>query len=200
MFRSIKEVSARVKNYFRITNASEISRRYFVMSSFDGALAILGVIIGVYSTGRADAHLIISSGIGLALASGISGFVGASLSERAERMKEMKEIEDSLMIEVKGSLIHRASRFVTVTLAVVNGISPTVTIILTLVPFIAHMAFPSIISLNYAVLTSVVINLSTLAFLGIYLGKIADANRLKYSIMTVSIGIAIVFILYFVGI
>lgn len=46
---------------------------------------------------------------------------------------------------------------------------------------------------------SIAINLSTLALLGIYLGKIAAANRLKYSLLTVAMGLAIVAILFLTG-
>ncbi|MEN3037183.1 MAG: hypothetical protein ABC606_05135 [Candidatus Methanosuratincola petrocarbonis] len=189
----------KAKRYFAVAGASELSRRYFVMNSFDGSLAILGVVVGAYITGKADAHLIINTGIGLALATGISGFVGAFLSEKAERSRKIKEIEDSIMMEIKDSIIYRASKFVTLALAVVDGISPALTIFLTLVPFMIHEISPSALSLQYAMIASIAINLSTLALLGIYLGKIAAANRLKYSLLTVAMGLAIVAILFLTG-
>lgn len=192
-------IRRKAKRYFALAEASELSRRYFVMNSFDGALAILGVVVGAYITGKADAHLIINTGVGLALATGISGFVGAFLSERAERSRKIKEIEESIMMEIKGSIIYRASKFVTIALAVVDGISPALTIFLTLVPFMIHEASPAALSLEYAMVASIVINLSTLALLGVYLGKIASANRLKYSLLTVAMGLAILAILFLTG-
>uniref|UniRef100_A0A7J3UZN7 TIGR00267 family protein n=1 Tax=Candidatus Methanosuratincola petrocarbonis (ex Vanwonterghem et al. 2016) TaxID=1867261 RepID=A0A7J3UZN7_9CREN len=199
MLRRIRRFRKRARKYFSVAGAAELSRRYFVMNSFDGALAILGVVMGAYITGKADAHLIINSGIGLALATGISGFVGAFLSEKAERSRKIKEIEESIMMEIKDSIIYRASKFVTFALAVVDGISPALTIFLTLIPFMIHEISPSALSLQYAMVASIAINLSTLALLGIYLGKIASANRLKYSLLTVAMGLAIVAILFLTG-
>lgn len=199
MLRSLRRFRRRARNYFSVAGAGELSRRYFVMNSFDGALAILGVVMGAYITGKADAHLIINSGIGLALATGISGFVGAFLSEKAERSRKIKEIEDSIMMEIKGSIIYRASKFVTLALAVVDAISPALAISITLVPFAAHEISPSVISLQHAVVASIAMNLSMLALLGVYLGKIASANRLKYSMLTVAMGLAIVLILMLTG-
>lgn len=199
MLRSLRRFRRRARKYFSVAGAAELSRRYFVMNSFDGALAILGVVMGAYITGKADAHLIINSGIGLALATGISGFVGAFLSEKAERSRKIKEIEESIMMEIKDSIIYRASKFVTIALAVVDGISPALTISLTLMPFIVHEISPSALSLQHATIASIAINLSTLALLGVYLGKIASANRLKYSLLTVAMGLAIVAILFLTG-
>lgn len=199
MFRKLRNIRKKVRRYFTVAGASELSRRYFVMNSFDGALAILGVVMGAYITGKADAHLIINSGIGLALATGISGFVGAYLSERAERTRKIKEIEDSIMMEIRDSLIYRASKFVTFALAVVDGVSPAIAILATLIPFIAHEISPSLFPLAYAMVASVAINLASLALLGAYLGRIASSNRLKYSLMTVGMGMAIVIILYLTG-
>lgn len=199
MFHSLRRFRRRARKYFSVAGATELSRRYFVMNSFDGALAILGVVMGAYITGRADSHLIINSGVGLAVATGISGFVGAFLSEKAERSRKIKEIEESIMMEIKDSIIYRASKFVTFALAVVDGISPALTIFLTLVPFMVNGAYPAALPLPYAMVASIAINLSTLALLGIYLGKIASANRLKYSLLTVAMGLAIVFILFLTG-
>ena len=199
MLRSLRRFRRRAKKYFSVAGAAELSRRYFVMNSFDGALAILGVVMGAYITGRADARLIINSGIGLALATGISGFVGAFLSEKAERSRKIKEIEESIMMEIKDSIIYRASKFVTLALAVVDGISPALTIFLTLMPFIVHEASPSALPLQHAMIASIAINLSMLALLGVYLGKIASANRLKYGLLTVAMGLTIVLILFLTG-
>ena len=38
----------RIEEYIKISNVGEISRRYFVMNAFDGALTMLGVIIGAH--------------------------------------------------------------------------------------------------------------------------------------------------------
>src|SRR3990172_2312202 len=40
-----------VREYSEITNLGPIARRYFVIGAFDGALTILGIIVGAYAAG-----------------------------------------------------------------------------------------------------------------------------------------------------
>ena len=46
-----KNVIKRWKNYSKISGVGAITRRYFVMNAFDGALTMLGVVIGAYISG-----------------------------------------------------------------------------------------------------------------------------------------------------
>jgi len=46
--------SQRIRDYSDITNVGPIVRRYFVIGAFDGALTILGVIIGAYAGGAGE--------------------------------------------------------------------------------------------------------------------------------------------------
>src|SRR2546427_537976 len=59
----------RIREYDEITNVGPIIRRYFVIGAFDGALTVLGIIIGAYAVGASEAHkaLILSASIGAAL-------------------------------------------------------------------------------------------------------------------------------------
>jgi hypothetical protein len=52
--------------------ADEIARRYFVMNAFDGALTILGVVVGFAISHEGNARLVLSAGAGASLAMGIS--------------------------------------------------------------------------------------------------------------------------------
>jgi len=45
---AIKKTLNRWKRYHRVSGVSSITRRYFVMNAFDGALTMLGVVIGAY--------------------------------------------------------------------------------------------------------------------------------------------------------
>lgn len=193
------QLKSDIKNYTKVAEAGGLYRRYFVMNSFDGALSILGVIVAAYSTGNANAHIIINAGIGLAIATGISGFVGAYLSERAERVKKIKDIENSIMMDINGSLLYRASKFAMVMLAIVDGLSPAISIFITLLPFFAHQVFPDAFMLDYAMMAAVLINLALLGMLGAFLGKISQTSVVKYGLMTLLIGVGIVVLLYFTG-
>ena len=82
--------------YDKITGMSEIGRRYFVINSFDGALTILGVLLGSYFAGLTNPSLIVTVGIGASVAIGVSGLWGAFLTEKAEREREIKELTKEL--------------------------------------------------------------------------------------------------------
>jgi len=69
----IKKTFKRWKQYSKISGVSSITRRYFVMNAFDGALTMLGVVIGAYIAGS--------------IAMGASGMSGAYMAEKAEREK-----------------------------------------------------------------------------------------------------------------
>ena len=197
--RRYEQTKTKVTRYTKVAEAGGLYRRYFVMNSFDGALAILGVIVAAYSTGNASARIIVNAGVGLAIATGISGFVGAYLSERAERVKKIKDIEHSIMMGINGSLLYRASKFAMIMLALVDGISPAVAIFITILPFIFYEVLPNSFLLDYAMLTAVLINLTLLALLGAFLGKISQTSVVKYGLMTLVIGVGVVVLLYFTG-
>ena len=59
-----------VKFLLRITRTRDIVRRYFVVNGFDGALTMLGLIIGFLVSTPADLSLIINACLGAAIAWG----------------------------------------------------------------------------------------------------------------------------------
>ena len=50
----LKDHLGRFRSYITIARASAIARRYFVMNAFDGALTILGVILGAFMATEVD--------------------------------------------------------------------------------------------------------------------------------------------------
>jgi len=60
----------RWKRYHKISEAGDITRRYFVMNAFDGALTMLGVVIGAYVAGILEPIIIITAGIAGSIAMG----------------------------------------------------------------------------------------------------------------------------------
>ncbi|MCW8893841.1 MAG: hypothetical protein OQL18_11070, partial [Deltaproteobacteria bacterium] len=74
-----------------ITRSRSLARRYFVVNGFDGALTMLGIIMGFYVSDRANLSIIINSCFGAAIALGMSGLSSAYISESAEQKKELQE-------------------------------------------------------------------------------------------------------------
>src|SRR5213079_2815107 len=63
----------RLREYDEITNVGPIIRRYFVIGAFDGALTVLGIIIGSSAFGDLESHkgLVVSASFGAAIVSAL---------------------------------------------------------------------------------------------------------------------------------
>jgi len=124
----------KVKVYLDVTRARGIARRYFVMNGFDGSMTMFGIVIGSWVARITEAGIIVAAGLGACLAMGASGFFGAFMAERAERKAHLRTLEAA---PAQPDPIHyEASRFVSVYVALIDGISPTLTAIVSLAPFI----------------------------------------------------------------
>ena len=119
---------------FQLTHAHTIARRYFVTNGFDGALTMLGLTMGFYSSGSVATPVIISACLGAAIALTVSGLASAYLSELAERKKELKELEQAVVGDLENTAHGRAARWVPILIAVVNGFSPLLMALLIMTP------------------------------------------------------------------
>jgi len=119
---------------FQLTHAHTIARRYFVTNGFDGALTMLGLTMGFYSSDSVATPVIISACLGAAIALTVSGLASAYVSELAERKKELKELEQAVVGDLENTAHGRAARWVPILIAVVNGFSPLLMALLIMTP------------------------------------------------------------------
>lgn len=171
--------------YLKVTKASGIARRYFVMNGFDGAMTVFGIVLGSWIAGVSKPEIIILAGLGACLAMGFSSFFGAYMAEKAERERRLKEMEKATHNNVD-PIQYEAARFVTVYVAVIDGLSPALTAIISLIPFI--LASVGWLPIWNAYIFSLVLSLVTLFLLGIYLGKIARENGWIYGVAMLTVG------------
>ena len=182
--------------YLKITEMGPIARRYFVKNGFDGSMTMLGIIVGSWAL-EATAEYVVTTGLGACLAMGISGLFGAYMTERAERKRDLKNLENAMMTKLDDSVITDASSFVSFYAAIVDGGSPILTAIISLLPFI--LSLNGLIAVESAYIPSFIVTLVTLFMLGIYLGKIAKENALLYGLQTLVAGIITVAIALLLG-
>lgn len=178
----------RWKRYHKISGAGDITRRYFVMNAFDGALTMLGVVVGAYIAGLEEAAItIISAGIAGSIAMGASGMSGAYMAEKAERTKKIKDLEKAMLTDMKNGLHDKAHRFATVFAALVDGISPAIAAMIVISPF--FVARLGIIDVEIAFFACIGLTLAVLFVLGVYLAKISDESIIRYGIQMLLVGI-----------
>jgi predicted membrane protein (TIGR00267 family) len=184
----------RWREYTEIAEVGEIARRYFAMNAFDGVLTIIGVLMGNYVAGVMETRVVIATGLSTSLAMGISGLWGSYLTESAERRREIDELEEQTLTDLKNTKIGKASRMAAVLVAIVDGLSPFLAALLVLVPFFVAGVFPTVVWAYYA---SLVMALFTLFALGIFLGHISKENLLLSGVKTVTAGVVSIVFSYF---
>jgi len=183
----------------RITRTHDIMRRYFVVNGFDGALTMLGLIMGFLVSGATSLSMIITVCMGAAIALGVSGVSSAYVSENAERKRALAKLEDAMITDLSDSAHGEAARGVPILVALVNGFAPLSISLLILLPLIAANAgFALPLEPLYAAVT---IALLLIFLLGVFLGSIAGVSWLRSGIQTLLIAILTVALIYlFAGI
>ena len=178
----------------RITRTKDIIRRYFVVNGFDGALTMLGLIIGFLVSGTNSLSVIINVCLGAAIALGVSGVSSAYVSEVAERKRALGKLEDAMITDLRDSAHGDAAREVPLLIALVNGFSPLVISLLILLPLMAANAgFELPLSPLYA---AVAIALLLIFLLGVFLGSIAGVSWLRSGIQTLLVAILTAALIY----
>ena len=185
MSKLFRKLFGKVKVYLHITKASGIARRYFVMNGFDGAMTVFGIVLGSWIAGVSKSEIIVLAGLGACLAMGFSGFFGALMAEKAERERHLKEMEAATNNDVD-PIHYEAARFVMFYVAFIDGLSPALTAIISLMPFILVPA--GLMTIWNAYVISLTLSLATLFLLGIYLGKVAKENGWLYGVAMLTVG------------
>ncbi|MEM4576303.1 MAG: hypothetical protein QW701_02430 [Candidatus Nezhaarchaeales archaeon] len=181
-----------------ISGVTEICRRYFVMNMFDGALAALGIIMGMWISGIENPSIIVRTILSAGLAMFFSGSLGAYLTEKAERERKVRELEETMFQEMKGSIFEKSSRLAVFIVSVIDGISPLIVCTILSMPFVASQVF--MLDFTVSVITSMVISIVMLGLLGFFLGRIARNKPVGYILYMVMAGIASAMVIVLLGI
>ncbi len=188
--------------YCEITNVGAISRRYFVMNAFDGALTMLGVVVGARVADIDNAMFVILTGLATAFAMGMSGLSGAYMAESAERLRELRMLEKAMLSNMDDTIHEEASKFATVLTALVDGFSPALAALIVISPF--FFAQVGIIALGTAFLASMSLTMMVLLFLGVYLARMNDQSVVRHGLRMLIVGLctalAIAGIAYLLGV
>jgi len=162
-------VPATVRQYHEIAGVGEIMRRYFVINAFDGSLTTLGVLAGSYVAVVDKAATVISLILSTAVSIGVAGFYGSYQVERAERDRALRDIEESTLTSLQDTTLYSASRYATVIVALVDGISPLIASLLIMIPFF----FVPPASMHAAFYVAGGVAFVELFLLGVFLGKVS---------------------------
>lgn len=172
------------------------------MNAFDGALTMLGLILGglitidpLNPTPGFNAILLAAAGTSIAMA--ISGFSGSYLAESAERDREVDEIGRAMLTDMSNSMYARASRTTSVVVAVVDGASPAVAAIIVMMPL---FFVPSgVLPYTTAFYMAIVICMILLFLLGIFLGSVSKKSIWSYGAKTLFAGLMTAILMFLIS-
>ena len=181
--------------WLHIQRSQDITRRYLITNGFDGALTMLGLMIGFYSSKESSISVALSASMGAAIALFMNGISSAYLSETAERKKELQELEQALLKDLKQSDYGQASYYVPFFVALVNGLAPLVISMIILVPLWLNHFLGITYPVSPFVATSIVA-LICIFSLGMFLSTISKTFWLLSGMRALSIGILTVIIIY----
>jgi predicted membrane protein (TIGR00267 family) len=178
-----------IRSLWNLSQAGKIARRYFVTNGFDGALTMLGILIGFYTGGEVRLIVAISACLGAAIALGISGFTSALLSETEERKKELKELEESLVAPLEKSDYGKASQITPWVIAAINGLSPFLISLFIIIPLWLEKAGMGLPLPLGPLESGIGFAFLAILFLGIFLGRISGTFWLWSGLRAVLIGL-----------
>ena len=177
-----------------ITRPHDIVRRYFVVNGFDGALTMLGLIIGFLISTPTDLSIIVNVCLGAGIALGMSGLSSAYISEYAERRRALGELEQAMVSDLQDSAHGDAMRWIPLLIALVNGLAPLVISLLILTPLwlsIAGFSLPV-----PPLIAAIIVALSIIFLLGVFLGRIAGISWLRSGIQTLLVAVVTAVLIY----
>ncbi len=178
----------------RITRTHGILRRYFVVNGFDGALTMLGLVIGFLVSTPASLTVILNACMGAAIALGMSGVSSAYISESAERRRELGKLERAMIADLGETAHGQAARHVPLVIALVNGSAPLVISLIIMTPlWLAHAGILLPISPLYA---AIIIALLMIFLLGVFLGRIAGVSWLRSGVHTLLVAVITAALIY----
>ncbi|NVK43162.1 MAG: hypothetical protein HWE39_18095 [Oceanospirillaceae bacterium] len=171
----------------RISHSHGIVRRYFVVNGFDGALTMLGIILGFWVSDPAPLRVVIAACVGAMVALTVSGISSAFISESAERQRDLAALETAMARDLDDSAHGRAARWVPWVVAIANGSAPLLLALLIIAPlWLAETGLPLPLS---PLLLSVLVALALMFLLGVYLGRIAGVSVWRSGLRTLLVAL-----------
>ncbi|HEA26125.1 MAG TPA: hypothetical protein ENH92_03300 [Ectothiorhodospiraceae bacterium] len=186
-----------IRALLEISHSEEIMRRYFVVNGFDGALTMLGLIMGFYVSGSVDLAVVITSCLAAALALGMSGISSAYISEAAERRRILTKLEEAMVTSLDESHHARAVTWIPWLVALVNGIAPLLIALIIIVPL--WLARGGMVLVFGPLLSAMAVALVIIFLLGVFLGRVGGTFWLWSGLQSLAVALVTVGLIYLIG-
>jgi predicted membrane protein (TIGR00267 family) len=192
----------RIRIQMKVAHGAEIARRYLAMNAFDGVLPVIGILMGgvialAYQSSVFVYQTTLLAILGTSFAMFVSGITSSYLTETAEREREIKELEHSMLTDLKDSGISKAARTTTMVVSLINGLSPSMAALATVVPLFLPLF--TAIPIEVTFYLSISVGLLVLFTLGVFLGRVSKTNVIIYGLKTVAAGALVVLMMWVIS-
>ncbi|MFX0054127.1 MAG: hypothetical protein ACFFAX_01655 [Promethearchaeota archaeon] len=192
----------RIRIQLDVAHGTQIARRYLAMNAFDGVLPVIGILMGglislAYQNSIFVYQTTLLAILGTSFAMFVSGITSSYLTETAEREREIKELELSMLTTLRGSGLSRAARTTTIVVSLINGLSPSMAALVTAFPL--FFPFFTVIPVEVSFYLSISVGLIVLFSLGVFLGRVSKTNVVIYGIKTLAAGALVIFMMWIVS-
>jgi predicted membrane protein (TIGR00267 family) len=189
-------VLKQLKTLLEVSHSEEIMRRYFVVNGFDGALTMLGLIMGFYVSNRVDLAVVITTCLAAALALGMSGISSAYISESAERRRSLAQLEKAMAVSLDESHHARAAIWIPWLVALVNGIAPLLIALIIIVPL--WLARSGMVLPLAPLPAAMAVALVVIFLLGVFLGRVGGTFWLWSGLQSLTVALVTVGLIYLI--
>ncbi|MFW9967866.1 MAG: hypothetical protein ACFFEA_12005 [Candidatus Thorarchaeota archaeon] len=191
-----------IRIQLKVAHGAEIARRYLAMNAFDGVLPVIGILMGAvialtYQNPAFVYQTTLLAILGTSFAMFVSGITSSYLTETAEREREIKELEHSMLSNLRASGFSRAARTTTIVVSLINGLSPSMAALTTAVPL--FLPFLTGLPIQVSFYLSISVGLVVLFSLGVFLGRVSKTNVVIYGIKTLAAGALVIIMMWIVS-
>lgn len=165
---------------------SGMVRRYFFTNGFDGAMSMLGIVLGANLFGGTDNVTIATAGLGASLAMFISGFMGAYMTESAENRRLIRELNEAMLTDLEGSIVGSAGQAGAIIAGLLQGLGSLIFSIAVLAPYLASLLISPLA--DHSLPISIASGLAVLFILGLSLGKLTRHGMLATGLKMAAVG------------
>jgi predicted membrane protein (TIGR00267 family) len=191
-----------IRQQLELTEGLKIARRYLAMNAFDGILPVIGILMGgIISALVQPIQLVFGTtllaAVGSSIAMFVSGVSSSYLTELAERRREFRALERSMLSDMSGTAYAVATKTTTRVVSLINGLSPAAAVIITIAPM--TLAILGLIPLLESMYLSVLAGVGLLFGLGVFLGKVSGEGKWVYGLKTLATGLILIVIMWLIS-
>ena len=153
-----------------------ISRRYFISNGFDGTLTAVGITVGSYLSGVSSGATVFKVAAGAAVGLATSGVWSVWEIEKAEKLAQLHDLEETMLTELEGTQIHELKKQGRVVNAAMSGTGPVLGVLLTASPFLLE---GWLLNMLQSTAVSVLMAVGLLSGFGVYMADISEQSKVK---------------------